>query len=136
MNDFFKPRFVNRYLTSFQLFDFFGVVIDTDNVVPHVGETSARHQPNVSGADNRDIHQSTTLRVNEPQHKCWNTARLAVPIYAAVDQSPCDVGSKFKSKPNFGNALSVTVNRRPYSFTPALSRITPPNEAPQLVKSR
>ena len=53
-----------------------------------------------------------------------------------LDQSPDDVGSKFKSKPNFGNALSVTVNRRPYSFTPELSRITPPNEATQLVRSR
>src|SRR4026208_570236 len=52
------------------------------------------------------------------------------------DHSPDDEGSKFKSKPNFGNALSVTVNRRPYSFTPELSRITPPNEATQLVRSR
>ena len=40
-----------------------------------------------------------------------------------LDHSPDDVGSKFRFQPNFGNAFSVTVKRRPYSFTPALSRI-------------
>jgi hypothetical protein len=27
------------------------VVVDTDNLVPHVGKTSSGNQPNVSGAD-------------------------------------------------------------------------------------
>src|SRR5207249_11225708 len=62
--------------------------------------------------------------------------RPAVPPLFNLDQLPCEPGSKFKSKPNLGKALRVTVKRRPYYFTPLLSRITPPKDATQLVKSR
>ena len=73
---------------------------------------------------------------NAVQHKWRNSASGSAAIRDFWDQLPDDPGSKFKSKPNFGKALSVMVNRRPYSFTPELSRMTPPNEATQLVRSR
>src|SRR5437762_12339686 len=71
-----------------------------------------------------------------PSTSGGNSANDSRLIRGTSDHWPDDAGSKFKSKPNFGKALSVTVNRRPYSFTPELSRITPPNEATQLVRSR
>src|SRR5438874_2134041 len=52
------------------------------------------------------------------------------------DYCPSLPGSKLRSKPNFGKAFNVKVNSTPYSFTPALSRITAPNEATQFVRSR
>jgi hypothetical protein len=52
VNYFFQPRFVDRYLAGFELFDFFGVVIDANDMMTDVSETGARHQPYVSGADN------------------------------------------------------------------------------------
>src|SRR6266513_139387 len=41
-------------------------------------------------------------------------------LFASSLHSPSEVGSKFKSNPNFGNALRVRLNRTPYSFTPPL----------------
>ena len=52
VNYFFQSRFVNRHLTRFQLFHFFCVVIDANDVMTYIGEASARNQADVSGADN------------------------------------------------------------------------------------
>jgi hypothetical protein len=52
VNYFFQSRFVDRDLAGFELSDFFGVVIDTNDMMTDVSETGARHQTDVSGADN------------------------------------------------------------------------------------
>ena len=52
VNDFFQSRFVDRYLAGFELFHFFGVVIDANDMMADVSETGACHQADVSGADN------------------------------------------------------------------------------------
>ena len=41
--------------------DFFLVIIDQDNLVPKIGETHSRHQPNVPGTDYRDAHSEPAL---------------------------------------------------------------------------
>src|ERR1700687_644228 len=45
-------------------------------------------------------------------------------------------GSKLKSNPSFGKALSVNVSNTPYSLLSPLSRTTAPSDATQLVRSR
>ena len=52
VNYFFQSRFVDRYLAGFELFHFFGVVIDANDMMADISETGARHQTDVSGADN------------------------------------------------------------------------------------
>jgi type I restriction enzyme R subunit len=49
---------------------------------------------------------------------------------------PVPAGSKFASMLSFGNAFRVKVSRTPYSLTPPLLRIIPPNDATQPVRSR
>jgi hypothetical protein len=52
VNYFFQSRFIDRYLSGFELFHFFGVVIDANDMMADVSETGARYQADVSGADN------------------------------------------------------------------------------------
>ena len=52
VNYFLQSRFVDRYLAGFELFHFPGVVIDANDMMTDVGETGARHQADVPGADN------------------------------------------------------------------------------------
>ena len=52
VNYFFQSRFVDRYLAGFELFYFFVVVIDANDMMTDIGETGACHQADVSGADN------------------------------------------------------------------------------------
>jgi len=56
MNYFFKSGFINRDLTGLQLFDLLCVVIDASNIMANIGETGAGHQANVTGTDDRKIH--------------------------------------------------------------------------------
>src|SRR5215475_12039431 len=72
VNYFFQSRFVDRYLSGFELSDFFGVIIDANHMMADIGEASARHQTDVSGADNRDVHGSTMVLANKRQHKSRN----------------------------------------------------------------
>src|SRR5579862_3643583 len=56
-----QPRqklLVNRDLPVFQTSQLTLVVIDHDDVVAHVGETSPGHQSNVSRSYNRDAHSN------------------------------------------------------------------------------
>src|SRR5881628_117722 len=136
MNYFFKSGFINRHLTGLQLFDLLCVVIDASDIMANIGETGAGNEANVTGTDDRKIHdyenaagESAAVQVGYSILRPRDYSRTFV-------HSPEDVGSKFKSNPNFGNAFSVTVNRMPYSFTPLLSRMTPPKEATQLERSR
>jgi len=52
MNYFLQSRLVDRYLAGFELFHFFRVIIDTNDMMADISETGARHQTDVSGADN------------------------------------------------------------------------------------
>src|SRR6516225_4626999 len=73
MNYFFKPRLINRHLTGLQLFDLLCVVIDANDVMANIGETGAGNEANVTGTDNRKIHDWRMLRANQPQHKWART---------------------------------------------------------------
>jgi hypothetical protein len=52
VNYFFQSRLIDRYFAGLKLFHFFGVIIDANDMVPDISETGARHQADVSGADN------------------------------------------------------------------------------------
>ena len=51
MNDFFQTRFVNWHTPGLKCFDLVGVVIDTDDIVADVGETSAGDEPYITRAN-------------------------------------------------------------------------------------
>jgi hypothetical protein len=52
VNYFVESWFVNRDFTGLELFELVGVVIDANHMMADIGETGARHQADVSGADN------------------------------------------------------------------------------------
>ena len=135
MNYFLKSRLIDRHFAGLQLFDFLRVVIYANNIMSNIGETGAGHEANVAGADDSKIYDWRMLRESAAAQAGHRILRPRDYSRNLV-HSPEDVGSKFKSNPNFGNAFSVTVNRMPYSFTPLLSRMTPPKEATQLDRSR
>src|SRR6266516_6376466 len=51
VNNLFKSRFINRHLAGLQLFDLLWVVIDANDVMADISETSACHQADITGAD-------------------------------------------------------------------------------------
>ena len=79
MNYFFKSGFINRDLTGLQLFDLLCVVIDASDVMTNISETSAGDEANVTGTDDRKIHDWKTLRANQPQHK-WARASSGLEV--------------------------------------------------------
>jgi len=52
MNYFFQSGFVDRYLPGFELLHFFRIIIDANDMMADISKTGARHQTDVSGADN------------------------------------------------------------------------------------
>src|SRR5438876_7864223 len=138
MDHFLETGFVNRYFASLQRFDFPRVVIDADNVVAHVGEASAGDKTDVTGTNDGKIHASEARSELVAAEQAAGQRRKTQHSWHHPAHWPwaAPAGSKFKSRPNFGNALRVMVKSTPYSFTPALSRTTAPNEATQLVRSR
>ena len=56
VDDFLKARLVDRDFAGLQRFHFSRVVIDADDVMADVGETSAGHQTDVTGTDDGNIH--------------------------------------------------------------------------------
>ncbi len=82
MNYFFKSGFINRHLTGLQLFDLLCVVIDASDIMANIGETGAGDEANVTGTDDRKIHDWRMLRANQPQHE-WATASCGLEIIRA-----------------------------------------------------
>jgi len=82
MNYFFKPGFINRHLAGLQLFDLLCVVIDANDVMANVCETGAGNKADVTGTDDRKIHDWRMLRANQPQHK-WAGASCCFEIIRA-----------------------------------------------------
>src|SRR5262249_16732450 len=72
VNYFFQSPFVDPYLSAVELSDLFGFIINANHMMTDIGEASARHQTDVSGADNRDVHGSTMVLANKRQHKWRN----------------------------------------------------------------
>ena len=52
-----QPGFMDRDATVFQDLDFFGVQIETQNVVADLGHTSPADKSDVTGADDSYFHQ-------------------------------------------------------------------------------
>ena len=59
--DFFEARFINGDLAGEQLGDFLLVVVDADDLVPHLREAGARGEPYVTRSDDGDFHEMMTV---------------------------------------------------------------------------
>src|SRR5438067_1658918 len=134
VNYLLQTGLIYRHLACLQCFDFLQVVIDANNVMADIRKTCAGNKTDITRTDDCEIHKKKTQRLSRGTNVRSNLGTST--SCAAIVHWPSEVGSKFRSTPNFGNAFSVTENKTPYSFTPLLSRITPPIEATQLVRSR
>ena len=57
MNDFLQAWFVNWDSSILKRCDFPLIVIYANDVVSHIREARAGHQPDISGSDNSNIHK-------------------------------------------------------------------------------
>src|SRR2546425_3700402 len=136
MDDLLQSGLIDWKFSSLQCLHFFRVVVDADDIVADISEASAGHQPDITGANDRKIHDKFRSRGSLVAPRQPTREHRPLQLSAAHGLSPAPAGSKLRSKPNLGNALSVKVSKTPYSLTPPLSRTTAPNEATQLVRSR
>src|SRR5690606_10234978 len=79
-----QPRFVDRYFASTKLLDFLLVNIDTDDVVAHVGQTSAGNKTDVPGAGHANAFHS--LCAPDRIMRVLNSARVGCHL-APTDQT-------------------------------------------------
>ena len=56
MNDFVQTGFMNRNLATLQASDLCAVVVDAGDGHTKIGETRARHKPDVPGSNDRYSH--------------------------------------------------------------------------------
>src|SRR5438552_14001231 len=105
MDDLLETRLVDRHLAGSQGFNLAHVVVDADNVVADIGEAGTCDKTDVTGTDNRKIHDGFTLRgglLARAQPRRGNAALQPIkPGSLHWLLSPAPPGSKFRSKPNF-----------------------------------
>ena len=51
-----EPWLINRDLSRLQRLDFARVIVDTKDVVANISKAGAGDQPDITGTDDRDIH--------------------------------------------------------------------------------
>ena len=54
-----EARLENRHLAARKRGDLVHVLVDAGYIVPEIGKAGAGHEPDVAGADHRDVHSET-----------------------------------------------------------------------------
>src|SRR6202011_2327038 len=64
VNDLLEAGLVNGNIAALKAFDLSLVVIDADDIMADIRETSARNKTDISGANDRNIHSNTFIETS------------------------------------------------------------------------